>query len=60
LDSDPAGAKAVSILIEMFEPYVPVRVVPEHEGDPASLTTEACEILIRQAVGTQEIWMPEI
>jgi DNA primase len=39
-DSDKAGQEGAKRVIQLLEPDIDVRVVPDHEGDPASLTRD--------------------
>lgn len=56
LDDDPAGSKAVQKIHEELSPYIQVKTVGPHEGDPASLTSEACAKLIREAQTLDCVW----
>ena len=49
LDSDKAGKKGARDIIKQLGMYSIIKVVPDHEGDPAELTKEECETLIQNA-----------
>lgn len=57
-DSDKAGYECTSRAIDLFEPHMSVKIVPEHEKDPADLTAEQCAILIKEAKSTFDLWIP--
>lgn len=48
-DSDNAGRKGRDKAALALSPYIPVKLVEDHDGDPASLTAEQCSKLISKA-----------
>lgn len=57
-DSDEGGNFGTLKVIEALQDFMPVRVVPDHEGDPAELSTEEIqEILDESVIATKAIIM---
>lgn len=50
MDWDDAGIKATDSMAEKLHPHMRVRVVGEHEGDPASMPESTAKTLIHNAV----------
>jgi DNA primase len=51
-DSDRAGFDAEEAVMESLTPFIPVKLVPEHEGDPAEMKPEKVTELLDDALGT--------
>lgn len=49
-DSDEGGNFGTVKVIEALKDFMPVRVVPDHEGDPAELSTEEIQELLDESV----------
>jgi DNA primase len=56
-DSDTAGNDGTAIVIEALKPYMPVRVVPDHEGDPASMDEDSVRSLLQDAESASRIML---
>lgn len=57
-DSDKAGYDCTSKVMDIFEQYMPVKIVADHEKDPADLSADECNILIKEAKSTFDLWIP--
>lgn len=51
LDSDQAGLDATQTIADSLIDFMPVRVVPDHEGDPASMSAEEVDRVLDEARG---------
>jgi len=40
LDTDDAGEEAAATIVRHLSPFLPIKIVPPHEGDPAGMTSE--------------------
>lgn len=60
VDSDRAGQSVSAEIVDKLFPYIKVSLVAEHEGDPASLSAEACYKIISGAVAVTELWANNI
>ena len=49
LDSDEAGTEATANMTRLLDPFMPVKIVPPHEGDPADMTSDQIELLLGEA-----------
>lgn len=58
-DDDGAGHHGAAKVIDMLSPYIPVFIVGEHDGDPASLPADESARLIREARAVTDFWIPE-
>src|SRR3974390_2705475 len=54
-DTDQAGSDATTAVSEELSPFMPVRVVPDHEGDPAVMHGYSIRCCIEQAKPYREI-----
>lgn len=57
-DDDNAGQTGAAKVIDSLDPYIPVRLVGQHDGDPASLPSDECRKLIDEAKSVNELWLP--
>lgn len=49
LDNDKAGNRAAFKIADQLQSYIPTRIVPDHEGDPASLVQAEVQKLIENS-----------
>lgn len=48
-DSDEGGTFGIKKVVEFLTPHIPLRVVPDHEGDPAEMTTSEIQELLDES-----------
>lgn len=51
-DDDPAGRDGEEVVVEALSPFLPVKTVGPHEGDPADLSANEVERLLSEAVSS--------
>jgi len=54
-DSDEGGHTGTLLVMEALRPYMPVRVVPEHDGDPNEMTTEEIQSCLDESESITKI-----
>lgn len=55
---DKAGNAATALAIQKLEPHIRVLVTPDHVGDPADMTPDEVDGLLRRLVPSLELSMP--
>lgn len=54
-DSDEGGDSGIPLVIRALQPFMPVRIVPDHEGDPNEMTTEQIQNCLDESESVAKI-----